>query len=95
MTEQSDLVTGVIRFDLSGAHWMETFGGSYPIPDETFAEAAKKIADRHLEIKVAGRLARGRLEGRCVVDLSYCICDSEWPQRNEAGETVGRTATTW
>ena len=88
-----ELVTGVITFDWSGQHYLDTFEGRFLVEGATLSSTwvaimNEKKGDERQElesISVAGLLARGRtveIDGKYVVrDLSYLIKGEEIPER--------------
>lgn len=88
-----ELVTGVITFDWSGQHYLDTFEGRFLIEGATLSSTwvaimNEKNGDERQElesISVAGLLARGRpveIDGKEVVkDLTYLIKGEETPKR--------------
>jgi len=91
------LVTGVITFDKSGEHFLDTFEGRFLIPGSTLSAAwcrimAQKKKDDRTELEsiiIAGRLARGRVnEIEMIEDLSYLIKGEEMPEYSQKEKSL-------
>lgn len=79
-----DEVVGVIGFDLSGVHYLNTFDGRFVISDGTIELAYDTMKNQSRvppETSIAGLLARGRVDNGQVFDISYLIHGAEYPRR--------------
>jgi hypothetical protein len=66
---------GRIMWDVQGRHFLETFDGTYEIPDTTLIEAANLLRQQGFapsdDFRLAGILARGVVEGGLIKRIVY------------------------
>lgn len=78
------IVTGRIVFDVTGHHWLESFDGTFLVPQSTMEETAQLLLDQGVncaDLEVAGRVARGRVVESQIVDLTYLVSGDPTPVR--------------